>query len=58
MQFFIILFVSLFFTIQTIYSQTNAEYTLEDLVARAELKAEIILAGQASVEEAEFLSLF
>lgn len=55
MQFFIILFVSLFFTIQTIYSQTNAEYTLEDLVARAELKAEIILAGQASVEEAEFL---
>ena len=55
MQFFIILFVSLFFTIQTIYSQTNTEYTLEDLVARAELKAEIILAGQASVEEAEFL---
>ncbi len=55
MQFFILLFVSLFFSIQSIFPEANAEYTLEDLVARAEQKAEIILAGQASVEEAEFL---
>lgn len=55
MQFYKFFLLISFCTMQNIYSQANKEYTLEELTVMAESKADIILAGQASVEEAEFL---
>ena len=55
MQFYKLFLFFLFCLAQNIFPQTNKEYTLEELTQLAELKADIILAGQASVEEAEFL---
>ncbi len=56
MQYFKFLFLFIMLSIsQIIFSQTIKEYSIEELVLLAEQKADIILAGQASVEEAEFL---
>jgi hypothetical protein len=55
MQFYKLFLFFSFCLMQSIFSQANKEYTLDELTQIAELKADIILAGQASVEEAEFL---